>query len=163
MRSYGKYILCVFCGFLLALTAHSVWGKTASAILGISLAILFACLANADWRYALFLLLLLPCLVGTYSIGLGLGGWFNNNTPEQVLMGDTCVFAQKTGSCFVPMVSGLVNLVRTGNPDSLANSGVKFHHLLILIVFMYGLAACACYAFKHRKRAQEAAAQVETA
>lgn len=164
MRSYGKYILCFLCGFLLALSAHPVWGKSASAILGISLAILFACLAKAGWRYALLLLLPIPCVIGTFSIGTGLGTWIDNNTPEQVVMGDISWQIGKCGSCFAKVVLGSINLVKTGDPDSLAKSGVQAHHFIMLAVILFAFFALFCCAFKYRrKRAQEMAMQVDTA
>lgn len=137
MKNRMHNLVLVFFGFFSALTFHPVWGRVASALVGISFAIALVCSMNARWRFALFFVLPVICFLATSYAGHELSNWLNENSPEAVA-GDIFYYFGAAGKSVVPVVKGVTEMVETGNPDSLTSSGLKLHHFMMLLSSVFG-------------------------
>lgn len=149
MKNRMCNLILIFFGFFSALTFHPVWGRVAAALVGISFAILLISSMNAKWRFALFFVLPVICFLATSYAGYELNNWLNENSPEAVV-GDIFYYFSAAGKSVVPVVKGVTEMVETGNPDSLTNSGLKLHHFMMLLSSVFGAFVLSIICYKDR-------------
>ena len=150
MKNKMHNLVLISFGFFSALSFHPVWGRIAAAMVGIFFAIVLVASIKTKWRFLLLLVLPVVCfLIVTYT-GNGLGDWLSSNSPEAVA-GDMIYYFKEAGRSAMPATQGVTSLVKTGDPDSLANNGLKLHHFVMLLVSVFG--AFVLCGFDHRKKA----------
>ena len=149
MKNRMCNLILIFFGFFSALTFHPVWGRIASALVGITFAILLISSMNAKWRFALFFVLPVICFLATSYAGHELSNWLNENSPEAVV-GDIFCYFGAAGKSVIPVVKGVTEMVETGNPDSLTNSGLKLHHFVMLLSSVFGAFVLSIICYRDR-------------
>ena len=82
MKNRMCSLILILFGFFSALTFHPVWGRMASALVGVSIAILLISSTTVKWRFALFFMLPVICFLATTYAGYELNNWLNENSPE---------------------------------------------------------------------------------
>jgi len=132
-RMQNLILICF--GFFSALTFHPVWGRVSGALVGIFLAIVLICSMQSKNRFLLVFVLPIICFLLVTYAGNGLNNWLTDNSPEEVV-GDIIHYFKETGRSIVPAVEGTTELVETGNPDSLTNTGLKLHYFMMFFFIL---------------------------
>ena len=128
-------LILISFGFFSALTFHPVWGRVSGALVGIFLAIVLICSMQSKNRFLLVFVLPVICFLLVTYAGNGLNNWLAENKPEEVV-GDVIHYFKETGKSVVPAVEGTTELVGTGDPDSLTNTGLKLHYFMMLFFIL---------------------------
>ncbi len=147
MKNKMCNLILIFFGFFSALTFHPVWGRIASALVGITFAILLISSMNARWRFALFFVLPVICFLATTYAGHELSNWLNENSPEAVV-GDIIYYFGAAGKSVVPVVKGVTEISKTGSSDSL--SKLKLHHFVMLLSSVFGAFVLVVISYKDK-------------
>ena len=147
MKNRMCNLILILFGFFSALTFHPVWGRIASALVGISFAILLVSSMSAKWRFALFFILPVICFLATSYAGYELNNWLNENSPEAVI-GDIVYYFSEAGKSAVPIVKGITEISKTGNSDSL--SKLKLHHFMMLLSSVVGAFVLVVISYKDK-------------
>lgn len=147
MKNRMCNLILILFGFFSALTFHPVWGRIASALVGVSIAILLVSSMTAKWRFALFFILPVICFLATSYAGYELSSWLNENSPEEVI-GDIVYYFSAAGKSVVPVVKGITEISKTGNSDSL--SKLKLHHFMMLLASVLGAFVLVVISYKDK-------------
>ena len=147
MKNRMCNLILIFFGFFSALTFHPVWGRMASALVGVSIAILLISSTTVKWRFALFFMLPVICFLATTYAGYELNNWLNENSPEAVV-GDIVYYFSAAGKSVVPVVKVVTEISKTGSSDSL--SKLKLHHFMMLLTSVFGAFVLSNICYKDR-------------